>query len=104
MSVSMSARSGGKVRGRPFAGGAGHTAGPFTVYVANEAGNTVTPIRAASNTAGRPIKVGPAPALIAISPDGQTAYVVGTGSLVPGAAGPGPPAPGPHPAHPPRRG
>jgi len=54
--------------------------------VANEAGNTVTPIRAASNTAGRPIKVGPAPALIAISPDGQTAYVVGTGSLVPGAA------------------
>ena len=55
------------MRGRPFAGGAGHTAGPFTVYVANEAGNTVTPIRAASNTAGRPIKVGPAPALIAIS-------------------------------------
>jgi DNA-binding beta-propeller fold protein YncE len=59
-----------------------------TVYVANEAGNTVTPIRAASNTAGRPIKVGPAPALIAISPDGQTAYVVGIGSLLPGAAAP----------------
>jgi DNA-binding beta-propeller fold protein YncE len=59
-----------------------------TVYVANEAGNTVTPIRAASNTAGRPIKVGPAPALIAISPDGQTAYVVGIGSLRPGAAAP----------------
>ena len=61
---------------------------PVTVYVANEAGNTVTPIRAGSNTAGRPIKVGPAPALIAISPDGQTAYVVGTGSLVPGAPAP----------------
>ena len=76
------------MRGRPFAGGAGHTAGPFTVYVANEAGNTVTPIRAASHTAGRPIKVGPAPALIAISPDGQTAYVVGIGSLLPGAAAP----------------
>ena len=76
------------MRGRPFAGGAGHTAGPFTVYVANEAGNTVTPIRTASNTAGRPIKVGPAPALIAISPDGQTAYVVGIGSLLPGAAAP----------------
>ncbi len=59
-----------------------------TVYVANEAGNTVTPIRAASNTAGRPIKVGAAPALIAISPDGQTAYVVGIGSLLPGAAAP----------------
>jgi DNA-binding beta-propeller fold protein YncE len=76
------------VRGRPFAGGAGHTAGPVTVYVANEAGNTVTPIRAARNTAGRPIKVGPAPALIAVSPDGQTAYVVGIGSLLPGAAAP----------------
>src|SRR6476660_8561355 len=59
-----------------------------TVYVANEAGNTVTPIRAARKTAGRPIKVGPAPALIAISPDGQTAYVVGVGSLLPGAAAP----------------
>ena len=76
------------MRGRPFAGGAGHTAGPFTVYVANEAGNTVTPIRAASHTAGRPIKVGPAPALIALSPDGQTAYVVGIGSLLPGTAAP----------------
>jgi DNA-binding beta-propeller fold protein YncE len=76
------------VRGRPFAGGAGHTAGPVTVYVANEAGNTVTPIRAASGTAGREIKVGPAPALIAVSPDGQTAYVVGIGSLLPGAAAP----------------
>ena len=51
--------------------------------MANEAGNTVTPIRAASNTAARPIKVGPAPALVALSPDGQTAYVVGIGSLLP---------------------
>jgi DNA-binding beta-propeller fold protein YncE len=76
------------VRGKHFADGAGHTAGPVTVYVANEAGNTVTPIRAASNTAGRPIKVGPAPALIAISPDGQRAYVAGIGSLVPGVAAP----------------
>jgi DNA-binding beta-propeller fold protein YncE len=79
---------GWEVRGRPFAGGAGRTAGPVTVYVANEAGNTVTPIRAASNTAGRPIRVGPAPALIAISPDGQTAYVVGVGSLLSDAAAP----------------
>ena len=76
------------MRGRPVAGGAGHTAGPITVYVANEAGNTVTPIRAASGTAGRAIKVGPAPALIAVSPDGQTAYVVGIGRLLPGAAAP----------------
>jgi DNA-binding beta-propeller fold protein YncE len=72
----------------PSAGGAGRTAGPVTVYVANEADNTVTPIRVASNTAGRPIRVGPAPALIAISPDGQTAYVVGVGSLLPDAAAP----------------
>ena len=59
------------------------TAGPVTVYVANKAGNTVTPIRAASNREGRPIRVGPGPELIAISPDGQTAYVVGVGSLLP---------------------
>ncbi|MGH3189466.1 MAG: hypothetical protein ACRDOL_19800 [Streptosporangiaceae bacterium] len=77
-----------EARGMPFAGGAGRTAGPVTVYVANEADDTVTPVRAASNTAGRPIRVGPAPALIAISPDGQTAYVVGVGSLLPDAAAP----------------
>jgi hypothetical protein len=41
--------------------------------------------RAASNTAGRPIRVGPAPAMIAISLDGQTAHVVGVGSLPPAA-------------------
>jgi hypothetical protein len=46
----------------PFAGGAGRTAGPVTIYVANKAGNTVTPIRAASNRAGRAIRVGPGPA------------------------------------------
>ena len=42
----------------PFAGRARRTAGTVTVYVANTAGNTVTPIRAASNTARRPIRVG----------------------------------------------
>lgn len=76
------------VRGMPSAGGSGRTAGTVTVYVANEAEDTVTPIRVASNTAGRPIRVGPAPALIAISPDGETAYVVGVGSLLPDAAAP----------------
>lgn len=80
--------SGCEVRRMPIAGRAGRTAGPVTVYVANEADDTVTPIRAASNTAGRPIRAGPAPALIAISPDGQTAYVVGVGSLLPDAAAP----------------
>lgn len=48
----------------------------------------MTPIRAASNTAGRPIRVGPAPAMIAISPDGQTAYVLGIGNLLPDAPAP----------------
>jgi DNA-binding beta-propeller fold protein YncE len=75
-----------EVRGMPSADGAGRTAGPVTVYVANQGDDTVTPIRAASNTAGRPIRVGPAPALIAISPDAQTAYVVGAGSVLPDAA------------------
>ena len=70
----------------PLADGAGRTAGPVTVYVANAGADTVTPIRAASNTARRPIRVGRGPALIAISPDGQTAYVVGVGSLLPDAA------------------
>lgn len=82
--------SGCGVRGMPSAGGAGRPAGPgpVTVYVANEADGTVTPIRAAGGTAGRPIRVGSAPALIAISPDGRTAYVIGVGSLLPGAAAP----------------
>src|SRR6202008_363295 len=44
--------------------------------------------RAASNRAGRPIRVGPGPELIAISPDGQTAYVVGVGSLLSEVAAP----------------
>ena len=72
----------------PSTGRARHAAGTVTVYVANTAGNTVTPIRAASNTARRPIRVGRGPALIAISPDGQTAYVVGVGSTLPDVPGP----------------
>jgi YVTN family beta-propeller protein len=46
-----------------------------TAYVANTAFNTVTPINTATNTAGKPIRVGSAPAWIAITPDGKTAYV-----------------------------
>ena len=56
-------------------------AGPPTVYVANATDDSVTPIAAGSNRAGRPIRVGRAPVRIAISPDGLTAYVVGAGSL-----------------------
>jgi YVTN family beta-propeller protein len=36
----------------------------------------VTPIRIATSTALRPIKVGTAPLAIAITPNGTTAYVV----------------------------
>jgi DNA-binding beta-propeller fold protein YncE len=78
--------SGCGARGMLAAGPAGRTAGPVTVYVANGADDTVTPILAAGNTAGRPIRVGRAPTQIVISPDGQTAYVVGFGTLQPDAA------------------
>jgi YVTN family beta-propeller protein len=44
-------------------------------YVTNEGDNTVTPIDAASNTAGTPIPVGRYPTGVAITPDGATAYV-----------------------------
>ena len=36
----------------------------------------MTPITTATNTPGKPIKVGPHPGMIAITPDGKTAYVV----------------------------
>jgi YVTN family beta-propeller protein len=53
-----------------------------TAYVA--AGDGVTPINIATNTAGKPIKIGTAkkpsaPAAIAITPNGRTAYVVDIG-------------------------
>ena len=51
-------------------------AGPVTVYVANELGNTVTPILASSNKPGRPIRVGRVPKQIVISPDGHAAYAL----------------------------
>jgi len=71
-------------RATPPAHNAGRSAGPVTIYVANAGGDTVTPILAASNTAGQPIVIGRVPWELAISPDGQTAYVVGLGGIVPG--------------------
>jgi DNA-binding beta-propeller fold protein YncE len=44
------------------------------MYVA--ASNGVIPVRAATNTPGRPIKIGGFPWAVAITPDGSTAYVV----------------------------
>ena len=46
-----------------------------TAYVANNGGDHVTPIRIATNTALKAIKVGSGPYAIAITPDGKTAYV-----------------------------
>jgi DNA-binding beta-propeller fold protein YncE len=43
------------------------------MYVA--ASNGMTPVAAATNTPGKPIKIGAIPAAIAITPDGRTAYI-----------------------------
>jgi YVTN family beta-propeller protein len=52
------------------------------VYVSNGRGGTVTPIATAANTPGLPIPVGRGPGLIAITPDGRTAYVTSDESTV----------------------
>ena len=44
-------------------------------YVANDGSGTVTPITTATNTAGKPVKVGLHPGQIVITPDGKTVYV-----------------------------
>jgi YVTN family beta-propeller protein len=46
-----------------------------TAYVADFAGNAVSPINTATNAAGTPIRVARGPGLLAITPDGVTAYV-----------------------------
>jgi YVTN family beta-propeller protein len=51
-------------------------------YVIYQNSGTVTPIRTATNTALKPIKVGAFPVAIAITPDGRTAYVVSDGGTV----------------------
>ena len=43
------------------------------MYVA--ASNEMTPVTTATNTPGKPIKIGAIPAAIAITPDGKTAYI-----------------------------
>jgi YVTN family beta-propeller protein len=54
-----------------------------TVYVVNDSAGTVTPIRAATNTAGPAIKVGGHPLNIAITPNGKTAYVTANTTVTP---------------------
>ncbi|MGO8722094.1 MAG: YncE family protein, partial [Acidimicrobiales bacterium] len=51
-----------------------YVAGP-TAYVANYNSGTVTPINLSNNTAGTAITVGTNPEGIAVTPNGQTAYV-----------------------------
>ena len=46
------------------------------IYVSNGRGDTVTPIATATNTPGKPIKMGKRPRTIAITPNGKIAYVV----------------------------
>ena len=52
---------------------------PVTAYIVNSGSDTVTPIRTATNTAGKAINAGTAPVAIAITPDGTTAYVASEG-------------------------
>ena len=56
-----------------------------TVYVVNRGSSTVTPINAATGTAGTAISVGRDPVAIAITPDHKTAYVVNymSGTITP---------------------
>ena len=46
-----------------------------TIYIIDRIPGTVVPISTATNTAGRPIKVGYQPFAIAITPNGKIAYV-----------------------------
>lgn len=48
---------------------------PITAWVANYTSNTVTPVDAATQTAGNPIRV-ESPVAVAVTPDGSTLYVV----------------------------
>ena len=50
------------------------SSGPFA-YVANEGGDTLTPIDTSTDTAGTPITVGSEPIGVAITPGGSTVYV-----------------------------
>jgi YVTN family beta-propeller protein len=61
--------------GRSSAASPQGSARPVTAYVTNEFSGTVTPIAAATNTAGPPITAGSYPENIAITPDAKTLYV-----------------------------
>src|SRR5262245_16319983 len=54
------------------------TRGRATVYVVSQGPKTVTPVFAATGTAGKPIKVANGPDALAIGRDGKTVWVVST--------------------------
>jgi len=53
-----------------------------TLYVLNSGGDTVTPIRVATNTAGAPIPAPHQPFTLAITPNGKALYVTGGTNLL----------------------
>jgi YVTN family beta-propeller protein len=53
-----------------------------TLYVLNSAGDTVTPIRVATNTPRAPIPVPHQPFTLVVTPDGRTLYVTGGAKLL----------------------
>jgi DNA-binding beta-propeller fold protein YncE len=79
---------------RPAASPARMARCPMTAYVLSNAPSAVTPIRIATGTAGPVIPIGNnPPGLIAVTPDGKTAYVTSNSELTPirtatGTAGP----------------
>ena len=52
------------------------TGSASTLYVDNQISGTVTPISTATNTPGKAIKAGTAPANMEITPNGKLVYVV----------------------------
>lgn len=75
--------------GAPIGTSAAHPGGPYwlaltpdgrTLYVADEANDTVTPISTATGMAGQPIRVGRSPVAMAVTPNGKTLYVVNADS------------------------
>jgi YVTN family beta-propeller protein len=56
------------------------TADPSVAYVLNASQGLVTPVNTVTRLAGLPVRVGPNPDAVAVSPDGATAYVACAGS------------------------
>ena len=56
-----------------------------TAYVSSASTDTVIPISIATDTAGKPIRVGSWPETMAITPDGKTLYVanINSGNVTP---------------------